>query len=264
MFQIREFIRKLRIFLFLGKGLTKVPKSTNSSISDLFPIRKGEDWRTYFELLNVKSLTQGLSVGDERLALVCFHSQGGDFLGMESVQLGKMARATIDITKFLESYSQAATFSVFHENLDKGKFGSSVLAERGYTGYEYKDLGVRGYVHGNLDSISLNDGLVLQPLGKRRFFRRRYLVQHLMTGPAVYEFALTNPTSRSVIVRFESKTDSNWRLETRVKIPSKGIHIFSTSLEEGESRLLRVVSRLAMGRPVVFRLAKDSMDVFHG
>lgn len=264
MFQIRELIRKLRIFLFLGKGLTEVPKSTNSSISDLFPIRKGENWRTYFELLNVKSLTQGLSVGDERLALFCFHNQGGDFLGMESVQLGNKARATIDIGEFLEKFSQAATFSVFHENLDQEKFGSSFLAERGYTGYEYRDLGVRGYVHGNLDSISLNDGLVLQPIGKRSFFRRKYLVQHLMSGPAEYEFALTNPTPRSVTVRFELDKDRNWKLATRIKIPSKGIHIFSTSLEDGETRLLRIVSRMAMGRPVVFRLAKDSMDVFHG
>lgn len=264
MFQIKELVRKVRIRLFLGRGLTNAPKSESSSISDLFPIRKGNSWKTYFELINVNNLIQGRSVGNLQFASICFHAKNGDFLGMESLELGKKARTTIEIDNFLKSYEEAATFSVFHESLDKRKFGLSVLAERGYTGYEYKDLGVRGYVHGNLDSIALSDGLVLQPLGKQSILKRRYVVQHLMSGPAVYEFALTNPAHKSVSVRFEMKTQDNWRLATRVKIPSKGIHIFSTSLEEEETKLLRVVSKLAMGRPLVFRLTKNSMDVFHG
>ena len=264
MFKTSQLLRKAKILFFLGKGLTRVPRDKSSSISDLFPLRTGLDWRTYFELLDVNSLTRGASVGTKNPVLLVFHDSDGNFLGEESLIVGKKARTTIDMSLYLTKFKGAASFSVFHKGLEGEEFGASFLAERGYTGYEYKGFGVRGYVHGNLDSMALNSSSQLQPLGKRSFFKRRYLVQHVMTGPAEYEFALTNPTRWAVQVRFELKENRKWKTVEKVKINSKGIYLFKTSISDSETGLIRVVSKLAMGRPVVFRLTKDSMDVFHG
>ena len=264
MFQTSQLLRKAKILFFLGRGLTRVPRDKSSSISDLFPLRTGLNWRTYFELLDVNSLTRGASVGTENPVLFVFHDRDGNFLGEESLTVGKKARVTIDMSLYLTKFKGAASFSVFHRGLESEEFGASFLAERGYTGYEYKGFGVRGYVHGNLDSIALDSRSQLQPLGKRSIFNRKYLVQHVMTGPAEYEFALTNPTLRAVQVRFELKTNGRWKTVEKAKIKSRGIHIFGTSISDSETGLIRVVSKLAMGRPVVFRLTQDSMDVFHG
>lgn len=264
MSRIKELLRQLRILFFLGRGLTRVPTERSLCISDLFPIRRGDDWETYFELIDVNNLTKGMSTGVAKPVSFYFHDNQGNFLGKESIMVGSKSRMTIDLAAEFPQYKEAASFSVFHQALDDERFGSSFLAERGYTGYEYKKLGVRGYVHGNLDSIALNSDSELQPLGKRSALNRRYLVQHVLSGPAQYEFALTNPTPRTVTVRFELKVNGDWKESERVKIPSKGLHIFQTNLGAGHSSLLRVVSKLSMGRPVVFRLTQESMDVFHG
>ena len=38
---------------FLAEGLTRVPSVKESSISDLFLWRKGDEWKTFFELLDI-------------------------------------------------------------------------------------------------------------------------------------------------------------------------------------------------------------------
>ena len=51
--------RRLKYALFLCKNLTKIPTEKTAVISDLFPIKKGNDWHTEFELLNVTGLIMG-------------------------------------------------------------------------------------------------------------------------------------------------------------------------------------------------------------
>ena len=199
--------RKVRNFIFLGHGLTRVPKKNSKSVSDIFPIRKGEDWKTYFELLDVRNLINGKSTGGLHKVQFFFHDNDGRYLGKKSLGIGSAARTTVDMADFAERYRDAASFSVFHESLDSKEFKDSFLAERGYTGYEFRNFSVRGYVHGNLDSLALNTDGSLQPLGKIGLFRRRYLVQHMMTGPAKYEFVITNPSRQKIFVQFNLKKE---------------------------------------------------------
>ena len=51
--------RKAKFFMLLNKNLTKMPTDDSAVISDLFPIKKGNDWHTEFELLNVSGLIMG-------------------------------------------------------------------------------------------------------------------------------------------------------------------------------------------------------------
>jgi hypothetical protein len=43
-----------------------------------------------------------------------------------------------------------------------------------------------------------------------------------------------------------------------------GSHTFTVDINENEKAYVRFKSKLYLGRPVVFRISNDSMDVFHG
>ena len=119
-------------------------------------------------------------------------------------------------------------------------------------------------MHGNLDSIALNQKEKLQPLGNKSFFKRKYLVQHVLTGPANYDFSITNPTDKYVKVKVKIKLNNRWKKISTYKIPSRGIRFINVHVSSGENKLIKLVSKFYLGRPVVFRTTATSMDVFHG
>ena len=147
-------------------------------------------------------------------------------------------------------------------------YGEALRPGKGYRradgGYEYKNLGVKGYVHGNLDAVALIKGKV-KPLGNSGFISRFYTVQHCLTGPAQYEFVFTNPTSRKIkIIPSISHSPNQWSKSESFQIASLGTYTHTVIVKQDENAYVRFKSHLYLGRPVVFRIANDSMDVFHG
>jgi len=259
--------RRLKLVLFISKHLTKTPSDKFAVISDLFPIKQDLEWKTEFELLNVAGLISGDNHSQETYSVgLYFFSADGNLLGTRSIQMGNIGRKTIKLSEYLlGDLALSKTFSVFHPT-PGGKFdmGGSFLAERGYGGYEYKNLGLKGYVHGNLDAVALTEGKV-KPLGNSGLLSRFYTVQHCLTGPARYEFVFTNPTAGKVKVTPNiSYFPNQWSKTDSFQIASLGTHTYTVNIEEGEKAYVRFKSRLYMSRPVVFRIANDSMDVFHG
>jgi hypothetical protein len=140
----------------------------------------------------------------------------------------------------------------------------SFLAERGYSGYGYQNLGVKGYVHGNLDAVALIKGEVL-PLGNSGLIPRFYTVQHCLRGPARYEFVFTNPTAKKIkIIPNISFNKNKWFAKDAFSMNSLGSHTVTVEIKESQKAYVRFKSKLYLGRPVVFRVANNSMDVFHG
>jgi hypothetical protein len=259
--------RRAKFFIFLNKNLTKTPIEKKAVISDLFPIKNGNNWHTEFELLNVS----GLILGDNSLSSTYvvnfyFFSSSGSLLANRSIAIGNVGRKTIKLSELLvDEISEAATFSVFHPPVyEKTDMAGSFLAERGYSGYEYQNLGVKGYVHGNLDAVALSNGKV-EPLGNSGLIPRFYTVQHCLRGPAKYEFVFTNPTSKTIkITPNISLNKKKWLAKKSFAMNSLGSHTFIVDVNQNEKAYVRFKSRLYLGRPVVFRISNDSMDVFHG
>ena len=259
--------RKAKFFMLLNKNLTKMPTDVTAVISDLFPIKRGNDWHTEFELLNVSGLIMGDN-NESKPYVVNFYffSSTGKLLGSRSVTVENIGRKTIKLSDLMiGEIKEAATFSVFHPPIyDKTDMAGSFLAERGYTGYEYQNLGVKGYVHGNLDAVALVRGEV-QPLGNSGLIPRFYTVQHCLRGPAKYEFVFTNPTSGKIkITPSISFINKKWLAKESFFMNSLGSHTFTVDIKENEKAYVRFKSKLYLGRPVVFRISNDSMDVFHG
>jgi hypothetical protein len=259
--------RRAKLFIFINKNLTKIPTEKNAVISDLFPIKKDNDWHTEFELLNVSGLIMGDN-NESKPYVVNFHffSSTGNLLGSRGVTVENIGRKTIKLSELMiGEIKEAATFSVFHPPIyDKTDMAGSFLAERGYSGYEYKNLGVKGYVHGNLDAVALSKGKV-EPLGNSGLISRYYTVQHCLRGPAKYEFVFTNPTSKKITITPNiSLNKKKWRTMEAFTMNSLGSKAFTIDIKESEKAYVRFKSKLYLGRPVVFRISNDSMDVFHG
>ena len=266
-FKATKIKRKLRLGVFVWKKLTKNPKSKTAVISDLFPIRNDKNWSTEIELLNVPGLISGDN-NQNKPSISAFHFFGhnGIVLGVRNIEMQNKGRMTIKFKDFLANdLIDAKTFAVFHSSIDEDlEFNGSYLAERGYTGYEYNNLGVKGYVHGNLDAVAFVDNKV-KPLGNSGLLQRYYTVQHCLRGPAKYEFIFTNPTSKKVKIRpYIAFNPNKWEKQKNFEISSLGLNVFNLEIEDGQKCYVKFRSGLYLARPVVFRISNDSMDVFHG
>lgn len=265
--RMKDFKRKLNYAVFIPKKVTRRPSDCGSVISDLFPVRNDARWQTFFELLNIPALLNGsFSIDASHEIIFVFFDRNGAELGRKIVPAPIDARHTLELNNyFFPEIKNAATFSVFHSGYFlEDDLVESFLAERGYAGYQRSDLSIRGYVHGNLDSIAFHEGK-LELLGNAGLFRRSYQVQHPLTGEADYEFILTNPTNSKVKIRVQLKTtESSWKKVQTFTLNPRGSKVFSIKVGESDRKLVRIVSRLYLGRPVVFRNTQHSMDVFHG
>jgi hypothetical protein len=265
--KVQVLIRKIRYAIFVRKGLTRKPAKTESVISDLFLIRATELWRTYFEILNIPGLLNGhFSVGNtQKLHFIFFDSEGTE-IGRKLISAPRNAKQSLALDQdFFQAIDRASTFSVFHTdfkiNLD---LSGSYLTERGYTGFQRNDVPIKGYVHGNLDAIAFSDGST-EMLGNSGIFRRSYQIQHPFTGPSHYEVFLVNSSDKKLRIRVEFREASKrWRSYESFTLHPRGSRQIEISIGPDEIKFIRIVSKLYLGRPVVFRNTNDSFDVFHG
>jgi len=262
-----KFKRKIKLAFYVRKKLAKVPSNKHAVISDLFPIKQDDKWNTEFEFLNIANLILGDNLnGIPHKAEIHFFDADGNHLGFSKIEISSMGRKTLRLAEFLKfNFTSAKTFAVFHDIQNYSlNIGKSFVAERGYCGYEYNRLGVKGYVHGNLDAVTLSDGKII-PIGNKGFISRYFTVQHCLTGPSNYEFIFTNPTSRKVkITPNIMYENSKWKKLQPFSINTKGSYNFNLYVNSGEKVFVRFKSKLYLARPVVFRVSNDSMDVFHG
>lgn len=264
----KDLSRKAKYALWIPRKITRNPKVEGSVISDLFPLRSDFQWQTHFELLNVAGLISGdNSLTQEKCARFIFFDGEGEKLAEKLITVPSSGRKTVFLNSELDPSisSRASSFAVFHESSRDGlDIGESFLAERGYTGYSLSDSTIRGYVHGNFDSLSYSDGEI-KAIGNKGLLTRLYTVQHPLRGPATYEFFLSNPTPRSVSVKVLHGDESKkWSEIERFELKSKGSRIFRVKKEDELASFIRIRSKFYLGRPVVFRISGRGLDVFHG
>jgi len=263
-----DLLRKAKYALWIPRKITRNPKVKGSVISDLFPLRNGSQWQTHFELLNVAGLIAGdNALTQDKYARFIFFDGEGKKLAEKLISIPSSGRKTVFLNSEIDPSisSHASSFAVFHESQSDGlDIGESFLAERGYTGYSLSNSAIRGYVHGNFDSLSYKDGKI-KAIGNKGLLTRLYTVQHPLRGPATYEFFLSNPTPRSVSVKVLHGNESKkWSEIERFELKSKGSRIFRVEKEDEQASFIRIKSKFYLGRPVVFRISRRGIDVFHG
>ena len=263
----------LAILNFLRNQVTlvKIPYNKQSVISDLFPFKIHNGWETYFELLNIPILIDPKSqVNNTYVVRFMFFDENGNLFYEWNKQKKGCIRQTISLSEIIKDKSKSGigTFACFHENYltclhEQGGF----LAERGYTGYSNSTISkMKGYVHGNLDAIALNNNGKLVCMGKRfRFKNNEYRLQHYLEGPATYEFGFVNTSSSGEYLTLELLSLDNKVIKKEKRfIPSKGVTWFFEKITINIPRRIIIHSKLNLPRPLVFRIEEKSFDVFHG
>ncbi len=261
---IANIARKIKFGINIPLKVFKKPKFSDSVTSDLFPIRNGVDWTTEFEFLNLPGLIKGDTTKTHRAKMVFFDRKGVQ-LGSKNLEISGVNRKTIQVSEFInDEIKDASTFAVFHEN-EPGNtdLGGSFLAERGYTGYKYRNISVKGYVHGNLDAVAYSAGKI-ENLGNYGLVKKTYFVQHILTGPSEYDFFFTNPTSKKQKLKPVFEVNNKMIKIQEIELASLGLGVVKIKLNSGEIGKIKFKSLLYLARPVVFRLTADSFDVFHG
>jgi hypothetical protein len=261
-----------RIFLFINNffSLIKTPLDSRSVVSDLFPFKIFNEWETQFELLNIPMLINPLDnkLQEYKSTFLFFDESGKPFHRHEINNVG-CVKKTININELIndKSISGFGTFACFHNCvLPNIELEGGFLAERGYTGYKNsKFSNVKGFVHGNLDSLALNSNGNLKCLGGSFLFQKHeFRLQHQLVGPATYEFGFVNSSNSTKSIILEIISDCRPKFKEKKVVLSKGIVWFSYTIDQNEKTRVIINSKLTLPRPVVFRIENNSFDVFHG
>ena len=248
----------------LGQPFTKRPVDPLSVVSDLFIWRKSNEFQTYFELLCLPYFFQQ-DVISEKVKIIIFDKSGKQIYE-GSIEVFKQNRKTLNISSFIDSGScEYGTFAVFHEfNPQVFLESNSFLSERGYSSYQYMDGGIRSYVHGNFDAISLSSDGQKFLLGGRSFLKRSFYLQYVFEPNFMYELIFVNPTIKTEkfeIIGFGPPDLPGY--ECVFTIAAGGSYKFDLPMRDYPLKIL-IRSNLIMARPVIFKSNLKYFDVFHG
>lgn len=264
--------------------LTKRPSDPRSVVSDLFVWRKGQGWRTFFELTDIASLFGQCT--EPTVARVLVFDQSGGLIIERTFAAPRYARLRVDISELAATCrDNLGTFCVLHSRTPGiiTNLGSN-LAERGYVSYCYGESSLKSYVHGNLDAVSLTSTGGLELLAGTSFMKREYHLQHELKKNKSYDITIVNASTKMQSVQFElvsttgkkKSTDDAFRFTQftakarynrfRANLKPGACHLFHVSPSECTGDAVRVVikSHLVMLRPIVFQIEGGQIDAFHG
>ena len=259
--QIHSFLLRL---WFYKQPLTRKVLSKKSVVSDLFVWRKGSAWETSFELINLPSLFSEEPMSE--IVQFVFFDCNGAFLRNKFISLHSLKKVTVNISDLIHDIpSEFGTFAVFHSSNPHALHTTgSVLSERGYCAYRYKQLPVKSFVHGNYDAIERVNEFTTRLIGGKSFLQRVFNLQYQPSLDSHFEIFIVNPTSsaRSVTLLVQQADDKVIQSST-VWLAPRASHFFSFKPPSSNLRL-SLRSRLVMARPLVFHYQHSTSDVFHG
>lgn len=248
--------------------LTHKPKILGAPISDLFIWRNSKDWKTFFELTDIGGLFVGCDDSVSRFVKFLVFDNDGTLLLEKQISLTCNKRQQIDLSKFLCNVGcEFGTFSVFHSCTPQvvSDLGS-YISDRGYVSYCYMEAPLCAYVHGNHDAIAQLSNGELLPLGGISIRTREYRLQHALLSAALYETGIVNHSSKKqhILCRVISTSNGEVIKEWKVRLGSRGCHIFPCEVNQSQAGRMVIISHLVMARPLIFKIKNNKMDVFHG
>jgi len=256
--------------LLTGKviSISKTPVK-GSAVSDLFPLRIEDGWNTFFELLNYYQILnpeeQNIINGAVEIK---FYDICGIFLKTHKIKNSARLKHTLNLKEIANEngINHDGVFAVFHQKETPWiSEQNSFLAERGYIGFENRNLGnIKSFIHGNLDAISQSKKGKESLLGNTSFFNKEYHLQLDLSYNFSYELFWVNPSKKLQLFKIVESRHTKNKL-TVFEIPSKGIKsLLIVKNKNQENTKIIIKSKLYMARPVVFKYMENSFDVFHG
>ncbi len=235
------------------------------NVSDFFLFRQGE-YETRFIAENNLALLVTKKIECEH-QFIFFNSRG--------TQCGTSLVSSKEFHHKLEITNNTITDEPFGSFIHQTKYSKKNLLEnninssgivfqhRGYAGYRKKNNKILSTVHGNFGALFQHDKNI-RSFAKQRI-NHRYTPQVTFSGDTFYELAFSNPTSKELQIQLFIVQDN---MDEKLYI-TKSIDPLGTVIIELPTSIILEdyniswVSKLPIGRCLVFSHRKNNLDVFH-
>ena len=264
---ITHLLHKARKFIWVYKQpLTNIPLHLGDPVSDLFVWRKGKDWETYFDLIDIYDVFADDSSFIRHIVIIFFDANGVQLV-KKKIDLIPKKRHTLNLNEMIPSTEhEYGTFCVFHSHTpDIVNNLGSYIAERGYVCFRYKNSPLTSYVHGNLDAVTYDRNKEIQLLSSTSFLTREYRLQYELMDASTYDIAVVNTSDTKQSINCLVINSQGDTIKTlHYDVPTKGAAVFNINLEYSGNYRVVIKSKLIMARPLVYCINSLSMNVFHG
>ncbi len=222
-------------------------KSGSTSISDAFPWRTDNGYKTKFNYSDILGLFYKI---ENSFVEIFFYSKNNELIKkLTLTQLDYSNEIIID-KAFLNGIEDYGVFYIFHR-ADSQNTDNLTISNRCYVGFS-NEISWTSYVHGNgyvgyqsLDGLKNDFGMVLSS-----FFKKRYRIQNSFIDFNKSELFFVNPTSEKI----------NFSVCKNQYFLEKGS---SMLIDVSGKDNISIISRSLFLRPIVFNYKDNFFDVYH-
>lgn len=259
---------RLRTYINFRAPMNLRPMQSDASVSDLFPWRIDDTWKTRFEVTNTPSFLFPKEGIDDEVTIIAFRADGSEIERTQFVLSPFETRPYFLADLVGHKNGAVGTFSVFHHAPVAEKILKETkthMAERGYLSFKRKDDAVWGVVHGNLHCLSKTPGGKQLGFAHGRVVKPEpYRLQLDMSDCRSFDLTFTNPSKKpqSLEVVYLSSTRTELKRVSRVISP-RGIEVFNWDNNEEFCTLCEAWGALPMWRPAIFKHYESHFNVLH-
>ena len=240
--KLRNFIGYRPVFLS-----TQYKEAMNVSVSDAFPWRTDNGYKTKFNYADILGLF--FKIENSFVELV-FYSQDNELIKKIILKQLNYSNELLIDKDFFNGIEGYGVFYIFHRS-DNCNANDLVISNRCYVGFSINNS-LSSFVHGNsyvryqsLDGKDVGSGMVLSS-----FFKNRYRIQNSFLEFKKSELFFVNPTSKKI----------NFSIGTNEYSMKKGCSILVDVTNKED---ISILSSCLFLRPIIFNYKDDFFDVYH-
>ena len=258
-----------KVILKFNQPLSKKPKNSKASVSDLFLWINDNTTKTHFNLVDIRNIFNNeVDSSAEQTIYLKVYCQDGSEISTTEISSITSGVKKIRLDLYLKDCrDDFGSFAIFYKNPpDIIVENESFLAERGYVSYANDATELRSFVHGNLDVIAMHPDLSTELLGCSGLLSREFNLQYEFGFYDAYELYFVNPTYRkiSVLCQVINLYKSTVLEEFSQEISVGGVGKFHIQNKYPNSFRIVIRSNLVMARPIIVCRSSGMFDVFHG
>ena len=262
--KLRLVSHNLRNFFNFNPLIYNLPHRKNAPVSDFFYFRQDNSFSTLFYLSNISShIFPEIKQSD--YVKVFLYSNIGKRIKELEFNLAPFETIKLNFKDF-NINEEFGSFCIFH-HLEKKELLSQKnthITERGYTGFS-KDLNFWNFVHGNHNSLYLDNKKIVKSLMPKSLFKKTYYPQLTFNQSDYFEIVVNNPSYKKILYELYLKDENN----NIIDIINESLDSFCTTFipiknNNKKIKFIEVKSNFYFSRPLIFKFYGEYFDVLHG
>ena len=235
---------------FKPVGLKLFEKDYPTSVSDAFPWRTDNGYKTKFKYSDILNLFYKV---ENSWAEFHFYSKKNELIKIDKINKLQLSNELEIDSKYLNNLEDYGVFYIYHFSKDVTNFNQQdIISNRCYLGYS-KNNNLYSFVHGNtfakFANISSNKEISTNIVKTSLFKNQKYTIQKYFKDFDLNELFFINPTDKVINFSIGSK---NYKLNPN----------FALQLDIS-SHIISIKSNCMFLRPTIFSYKGQYMDVHH-